>query len=237
MQAGLEWVDCDVETESLLNYANQMYELSEGLFDITSGVLRHVWTFKSQQLPGQDEIERYRALIGWRRVLRAPGKVKLQDQGMELDFGGFGKEYAVDKVAGLLLEAGVKSGLVNLGGDVRVLGPKPDGESWFVAVQHPRDQDSMVASLPLNAGALATSGDYERYIEVDGVRFCHILSPVTGLPVSSWQSISVMAPLAITAGTFTTIAMLKESQAIAWLTQFNYPFFAINADGEVFQHG
>lgn len=236
-QAGLDWVDCDFETESLLNYANQMYSISDGLFDITSGVLRHVWTFNSQTLPAQDEIERARALIGWPRVLRQPGKVKLEKPGMELDFGGFGKEYAVDKVAGLLQANGVTSGLVNLGGDVRVLGPKPDGEAWFVAVQDPRNQEAMVASLPLKAGALATSGDYERYIEVEGVRFCHILSPNTGMPVSSWQSISVMAPLAITAGTFTTIAMLKESQAIAWLKQFNYPFFAISADGEIFQHG
>ena len=234
--AGKHWVECDEETQALLNYADQLYTLSNGLFDITSGVLRSVWNFKKQTLPDVVEIEQIKKLIGWKKVLRDGTKVKLQDAGMELDLGGFGKEYAVDQVANLLVANGVESGLVNLGGDVRVLGPKPDGSNWFVAVQNPRDPEAMIANVPVERGAVATSGDYESFMEVDGKRYCHILSPFTGTPVSYWRSVSVMAPLALTAGTFTTIAMLKEADAIDWLKQSGFPFFAVDADGKVYQH-
>ena len=104
---------------------------------------------------------------------------------MEIDFGGIGKEYAADRVATICLEHGLRHGLVNLGGDIRAIGPQADGTPWRVGIRHPRVQDAAIAGFDLAAGALATSGDYERYFEIDGKRYCHILNPTTGMPVDA----------------------------------------------------
>src|SRR5205814_1860929 len=103
---------------------------------------------------------------------------------MELDFGGFGKEYAVDRAALLLAQAGIESALVNLAGDLAILGPQPGGEPWRLGVRHPRKAEHVVATLSVASGAVATSGDYERFVEKDGVRHCHILDPRTGRVLS-----------------------------------------------------
>ncbi len=135
--------------------------------------------------------------------------------GMELDFGGFGKEYAADRAAAMIHGKGVRHGYVNLAGDIRVVGPKLDESPWLIGIQDPRNKSRTIASIPLFTGALATSGDYERFIEVDGHRYCHIINPRSGYPVTYWRSVTVVAPLAITAGSYSTIAMLKEADGLA----------------------
>lgn len=233
--AGTAWVDCDEETESLLNYANTLYSLSDGLFDITSGILRKAWNFNQAVVPSDAQLSDLLFFVGWQKVERRPGQIRLPLIGMEIDFGGFGKEYAVDRAATILQQAGVTSGFVNLGGDLRVLGQKPDGSPWVMGIQHPRIQDDMICHLQMAQGGLATSGDYERFFEKDGRRYCHVLSPVTGMPVKSWRSVTVIAPLAITAGTYTTITMLKEEQGQKWLDASGYSYLAIDAEGNLYQ--
>jgi thiamine biosynthesis lipoprotein len=154
---------------------------------------------------------------------------------MELDFGGFGKEYAVDRACAVLIERGVHYGFVNLGGDLRAIGPQPDGMPWSMGIQDPRDTRAVAASLPLTVGSLATSGDYERFMEIDGRRYCHILNPRTGMPVSAWRSLSVLAPVAIAAGSYSTIGMLRESGAPEWLDANEVPWLGIDIDGVVHQ--
>jgi len=161
----------------------------------------------------------------------------LPDAGMEIDFGGFGKEYAADRAAALLERDGAASGIVNLGGDLRVLGPRPDGSAWSIGIQHPRAPGSTIASIRLARGALATSGDYERFFEVDGKRYCHILNPATGWPVQGWQSISVVAPLCVAAGAMSTIALLHEDAAPAFLAGQQVAWLAVDRDGDVIRHG
>jgi len=148
---------------------------------------------------------------------------------MEIDFGGFGKEYAADRAVALLAERGARHGFVNLGGDIRVLGPQPDGQPWRFGIQHPRKPEATIASIELAEGALATSGDYERYLEHEGRRYCHILDPRTGWPVAHWQSMSVVAPLAVAAGALTTIAMLKAEAALEFLRGQGVGFLAVDA--------
>jgi FAD:protein FMN transferase len=155
--------------------------------------------------------------------------------GMELDFGGFGKEYAADRAATLLMEAGVEHGYVNLGGDLRFMGPQANGEGWQIAIQHPRQPDATAAWLTLLNGALTTSGDYERFFELDGHRYCHILNPKTLQPVSCWQSISVVAPICTAAGAISTIAMLKEAEAPAFLQEQGVMWLGIDLAGN--KHG
>ena len=231
--AGDEWVSCDAETAALLDYADTLYLSSGGLFDITSGVLRRAWDFRRARVPAQDELAAVLALVGWRRVKRDGDRVYLPQAGMEIDFGGFGKEYAADRAAALLTELGVRHGYVNLGGDMRFIGPQPDGEPWLIGIQDPRDPERTVASIPVSQGALATSGDYERYFDFDGQRYCHILDPRSGMPVTHWRSVSVLAPLAIAAGSCATIAMLKQADGLDFLEQSGMSYLAIDHAGRM----
>jgi thiamine biosynthesis lipoprotein len=161
--------------------------------------------------------------------------VRLPEAGMELDIGRFAKEYAVDCAADLCLAAGCHSGLVNLGGDLRVLGPQPDGQPWRIGIRHPRQTGAVAAVVTLGEGALASSGDYERFMEVDGTRFCHILDPRSGWPVTAWQSVSVEASRCLVAGSVSTVAMLQQTDAGEnWLRRLGVTAFAIRADGSVF---
>ena len=233
--AGACAVACDEETLALLEYAGAVYRSSGGRFDITSGVLRKVWDFRVGSVPSAQALERWLPLVGWQQVQRDGASVMLAQAGMELDFGGFGKEYAVDRAAEILALQGVRHGYVNLGGDMRFLGPRPDGEEWNIGIQHPRDTQATLASVPLSRGALATSGDYERFFEADGRRYCHILDPRNGMPVSYWRSVSVVAPMAIAAGSCSTTAMLLERDGLDFLEQSGFSFLAIDQDGRIFR--
>jgi len=231
----------DDEKRQIVAFAAQLFESSGGLFDCTSGVLRRVWDFRAQRLPAQSAINALLPLVGWQHVEFDGERVRLTQPGMELDFGGFGKEYAVDRAAAVLAAAGVHNALVNLGGDVRVIGVQADGEPWQIGIREPRPSpnapDQCFATIPLRHGAIATSGDYERFIEVDGVRYCHVLDPRTGWPVSAWRSVSVVGALCVQAGALSTIAMLKAEQAQSFLDGEGVSYLLCDARGEVFRSG
>ncbi len=239
--AGSGWTKVDQETNGLLDFADQLYGLSDGLFDITSGVLRRAWDFKNGVVPTEEVLAPLLELTNWKCVERKQQSIRLSKAGMELDFGGFGKEYAVDRAAAVLAGFGVEHALVNLGGDLHALGargvPELEGQTWQIQIQHPRpkasDLDETVAMLPLARGGLATSGDYERFFIKDGHRYCHILNPHTGWPVNYWQSVSVLAANASAAGAMSTIAMLKGAGATTWLDQQGASYFAVAHDGQV----
>lgn len=234
-QAGAAPVACDDETLALFAYADTLFDASGGLFDITSGVLRQAWDFRRPRVPPAWQLDALCALIGWRRVERegdgVDNTVRLPRAGMELDFGGFGKEYAADRAAALLLEVGVAKGYVNLGGDLHCFGPRADGRPWDIGIQDPRDADRTIAGIPVARGALATSGDYERYFDLDGRRYCHILDPRSGMPVRHWRSVSVLAPLATAAGSAATIAMLLQENGAAFLEASQLAYLTVDRHG------
>src|SRR4051812_7295394 len=229
--AGGDEVAIDDETAALLRYADQCFALSDGLFDITSGVLRRAWDFKRDPaaLPSAHELAAAIELIGWPRVEWSAHAIRLPRAGMQIDFGGIGKEYAADRVATICLEHGLRHGLVNLSGDIRAIGPQADGTPWRVGIRHPRVHEAAIAGFDLATGAIATSGDYERYFDVDGKRYCHILNPKTGMPVARWQSVSVVSPLCIVAGSCATIAMLLEGDGPAFLDAQGVQWLAVDA--------
>jgi thiamine biosynthesis lipoprotein len=231
--AGRASVVYDDETARLFDYADTFYRQSDGLFDITSGILRNAWDFSKNTLPDESKLSSLLSLIGWNRVERSDRSIKLPDDGMQIDFGGIAKEYAADCVIPILYELGLHHGLINMAGDIRVFGSQPDGNPWTIGVQDPHNQGQAFASIPLCEGALATSGDYERYIEIDGERYCHILNPAKGMPVSFWRSVTVLAPLAVTAGSISTIAMLKEETGLDYLTSTGMKFIAVERSGKV----
>jgi FAD:protein FMN transferase len=231
--AGGEATALDPETEALLAYADTLYQSSGGLFDITSGVLRRAWDFRKAELPPVSTLAPLLGLVGWNRVHIENHALRLPQAGMELDFGGFGKEYAADRAAAILAAQGVRHGYVNLGGDLHVIGPQPDGQPWMIGIQDPRAPDALAASIPVAAGGLATSGDYERFFEFGGKRYCHVLNPRSGMPAAYWRSVSVLAPVAIAAGSYATIAMLMEADGLAFLEQSGLAYLAIDFEGKV----
>lgn len=233
-QAGEAPIPIDAETQGLLFFADACYRQSDGAFDATSGVLRRAWRFDAGRLPAHAQLAPLVALIGWERVELTSTTVRLPLAGMELDFGGFGKEYAVDRAALVLKEAGVASALVNLAGDLCILGAQPDGSAWRVGIRHPRRESALLATLPVRSGAIATSGDYERFIEVGGVRHCHILDPRTGRSTRGFQSVTVHAASCLVAGSGATIAMLKgEREGLTWLETLGLSHLCALQSGEI----
>ena len=231
-------VDVDAETAALLDFAGQLCASSDGLFDITSGVLRRAWDFRAARVPGRDEVQALLPLIGWPGVHWQDHRIALPRAGMELDFGGFGKEYAADRAAEVLIAAGQRYGFVSLGGDIRVIGPRADGRPWRFGIQHPRrGEGQTIATVEMASGALATSGDYERCFEAGGRRYCHILDPHSGWPVSAWASVSVTAPACTAAGALSTIAMLRGRAALEFLATQGATYLAIDPDLRLHQPG
>jgi FAD:protein FMN transferase len=212
-------MEVDDETARLLDFAATLTRLSEGRFDITSGVLRRVWTFDGgSHLPTQKQIDNLMQLVGWSKVCWQRPILSLSP-GMELDFGGIGKEYAVDAAAELAdrLAPGL-SCLINLGGDVAVRNARADGAAWRVGVETVHHAGSAAGVIQLHQGALATSGDSRRFVLRDGHRYSHILDARTGWPVrDAPRSITVAADTCSQAGSLTTLAMLEGAGARRFL--------------------
>lgn len=230
--AGGAAVEVDAETAGLLDYAAQAWQQSGGRFDLSTGALRRAWDFKSGRLPSSEVLEAARAGIGWSKLDWHRPQLRLP-AGMELDFGGLVKEYAADRVAQLLREHGARGGWVDLGGDIAVVGPQPDGSAWRIGIRDPQRRERALAVIELDRGGLATSGDYERGMTLDGVRYSHLLDPLSGWPVRSAASVSVAAPLCLLAGTASTSAMLMGEGAEAWLRELGLPWLLVSQDGRL----
>jgi thiamine biosynthesis lipoprotein len=222
--------EVDTETANLLDFADLCYRLSEGRFDITSGVLREVWNFDgSDQLPTAEAVSAVVARVGWDRVcwqrpwLTLPG-------GMEIDLGGIGKEYAVDRTAGLLEQFNNDSLLINYGGDLYASRPRRDGQAWVIGLDDPLHTGKRhLGELHLKQGGMATSGDARRFLLRDGIRYGHILNPKSGWPVENApRSITVHAPNCMEAGMLATIAMLQGEGADDFLQAQGLPYWIIN---------
>ncbi|EIC31485.1 FAD:protein FMN transferase [Methylomicrobium album] len=224
-------IKVDDETAGLLNYAATCHEQSGGLFDITSGILRRAWRFDSGALPEQSLIDDLLARVGWDKVVWQPPVLEFPLPGMEIDFGGVVKEYAADRAAGLCRAAGIRHGMINLGGDIKVIGPRADGSPWRIGIRHPRQKGELLQTVELSGGAMASSGDYERCLTIGDVRYGHILNPRTGWPVGHLASVTVIADFCVVAGSASTIAMLKAEAGPAWLESLGLPHLWIDVNG------
>lgn len=219
-------VDVDDETANLLDFATTLHELSDGRFDITSGVLREVWKFDgSDRIPDAAAVGAVVGRVGWQRVSWHRPTLALK-RGMEIDFGGIGKEFAVDRCATIVRDAACGAGLVNFGGDLAVTGPPQQRRAWKVGVEG-ETPDSAEKLIDLRAGALATSGDARRFLLRDGVRYGHILDPTTGWPVQDAPgSVTVAADSCTQAGMLSTLAMLQGIDAEAFLNEQGIRYWA-----------
>lgn len=224
----------DAETAQLIDFSVTLHELSEGGFDITSGVLRQVWVFDgSDNIPGPDNVQRVMHRVGWEQVAWESPILQLP-AGMEIDLGGIGKEYAVDKSAELLRQASDVSCLVNLGGDLAVTRKSNERDYWTVGIESTGARSTIPASLlQLKVGALATSGDSRRYLKKGKQRFSHILDPRTGWPVKNApRSVTVAGDTCTQAGMLSTLAMLQGGNAESFLDAQSVQYWCDRGNGQ-----
>ncbi len=224
--AGKSWVPVDAEAEHIFALCDDLNFMTFGQLDPTGLPLISLWDYRRQrsELPSEEEISAANVLVGWQKVQRRPGEVFLPEPGMCLDFGGFGKEYAVDKVAGLAVSHGILNGLVDFGQDIHVLGTPPDSPAWHIGLEDPTRPGSTWASLALlRGGGVATSGDYHRNFVHGGKRYGHIIDLASGRPVANGLlAVSVVAQSCLEAGVLSTAAFVAGPEKGAELLEANF---------------
>ncbi|MGH8041731.1 MAG: FAD:protein FMN transferase [Rudaea sp.] len=227
-------IDVDKETADLLDFAAALHTQSHGLFDIAAGALTRLWDAQRARLPSADEIAAAHSVSGWQRVEWRRPRLRLRVAGMRLDLGGLVKEYAAGRCAQVCRELGIVSGVVDLGGDLALIGPHQDGTPWIVGIKAPHAPDRAAARIELARGGLATSGDYERALVIDGQRYSHIIDPRSGFPVQGFASVSVVADSCLVAGAAATLAMLMGvAGGGEYLRELGLPHLTISGDGRI----
>lgn len=222
-------VTVDDETAGLIDYAATCYEMSDGLFDITSGALRRVWKFDGgDRVPSDAAVREALRDVGWDRVVWNDSTLAMPE-GMEIDLGAIGKEYAVDRAAGLIAGAIREPFLVNFGGDLWASGSRRGGRPWVAGIEDPgRPGEAALYRIELHRGGLATSGDARRFVLWRGKRLGHILNPKTGWPVEDApRSVTVSTTTCVEAGTLSTLAYLRGSGAREFLSGQGVPFWIL----------
>jgi len=205
--AGGEWVPVDDEMDHLLDLAGDLYQRTDGILDPTILPLLRVWDWKKvhDKLPDAAEVRAALALTGWKKVQRRPGAVRLPEAGMGLDFGGFGKEYAVDFLTEIARRNGITDALVDLGRDIFALGGNGKHPFWHVGIEDGNTPGNCWGGVAVADHAVSASGDYARYFVHGGIRYGHILDPRTGWPVANgMRAVTVIARSCLEAGVYST---------------------------------
>ena len=238
--AGISPVRTDQELLELIGESLRFAEQTSGAFDPTIGPVTRLWQFSGAghpRVPSEAEILEALSKVGWRRVRidRTAGTVFLPEPGMALDLGGIAKGYALDRVEKVAKNMNVSSGLVNIGGDILAVGEKGPGRPWRVGIQDPRNASGIKAVVKLKDRVILTSGDYERFLEVNGRRYHHVLDPKTGYPASELQSVTLLTDNGMTAPAAAVFVLgvekgLKYIESIPGLEGF-----LIDSDGSIHQ--
>ncbi len=215
--AGRDWVDIDDEMDGLLRFCASLHFMTRGVIDVTAGPLLRLWNYQTStpRVPSPDEIDAARRLVGWEKVLREPGRVRLPERGMALDFGGWGKEYAVDAVAALARAHGIERALVDFGRDIMAVGAAPGKPGWHIGLEDPANPAGPCrGSLAARDVGVATSGDYLRGFTVAGKRYGHIVDVRVGRPVDNGcRQVTVVAPNCLLAGALSTALFVLGPEA------------------------
>ena len=215
--AGIQPVKVDSELLALIQRSIIISQLTDGAFDITFASMDKIWKFDGsmKKIPTEEEVKASVAKVGYRNIIidTIRSTIFLKLPGMKIGFGAIGKGYAADMAAELLKAEGVNAGIINASGDMAVWGKQPDGKEWKVAVVNPKDKSKNFALLPVTDRAVVTSGDYERYVMLDGKRFAHIINPKTGYPATGIISVTVFAPKAELADALATAVFVMGVEA------------------------
>ncbi len=197
--AGIAAVRVSTETFDLIERCIRLSEITQGAFDISYGsVDKRLWNFDTtmQALPDRDTARKLVRLINYRNIVldRKNSSVFLKEKGMRIGFGGIGKGYAAERARQVMMGSGVTSGIVNASGDLTTWGFQPDGSQWTIGIAHPDASDKIFSYMQISGLAVATSGNYEKYVMIGGKRYSHTINPRTGLPVSGIKSVTIISP-------------------------------------------
>lgn len=238
--AGQEKVKVDPDVFAMIKRSNELSDQLDGVFDVTIGPLVELWGIgrKGELVPTQAEIDRLLPLVNYHLMELDPAAetVYLPKKGMLIDLGGIAKGYATDKAIEILKAQGVTSALVNAGGDVRVIGKRPDGNPWRIGVQHPRKEAGVIAKMAMTDwDTLETSGDYQRYIVVGGVQYSHIIDPRTGRQPRGLASVTMVINSSTDGDIFSTaLFVLGPERSLEALKQFpGVEAIMVTPDGKV----
>lgn len=217
--AGIKPVKVDKELFDLIYRSKKISDLSNGYFDISFASLNKIWKFDSTYAtpPSEEAILASVKKINYKKILlNADAQtVFLQDSGMKIGFGAIGKGYAADKAKQLMIANGSTAGVINAGGDLITWGNKVNGQPWTIGIADPNDKNNVISWLNISNRAVATSGNYEKYIHINGKQYCHIINPKTGWPVSGIKSVTIICPTAELAdGLATTVFILGVTDGI-----------------------
>lgn len=194
--AGIQAVSVDPELFSLIQRSIKISRLTDGAFDISYASLDNIWKFDGSmtQMPDEQALKASVAKVGFENIVldEKNHTVFLKNPGMKIGFGAIGKGYAADKAKELLIQNGVTSGIINASGDLNTWGKQPDGSSWMVAIVNPLNKEKAFSWLPVDDMAVVTSGNYEKFVTLDGVRYSHIIDPRTGMPSSGISSVTII---------------------------------------------
>ncbi len=238
--AGIKPVLVDKELYDLIERAISISKLTDGAFDISYASMDKFWKFDGSmtEMPKLENIKASVSKVGYENIIldKTNHSVFLKLVGMKIGFGSIGKGYAADKAKSLLISKGVKSGIINASGDMNTWGMQPNGEEWKVAITNPLAKNKAFALLPIINSAVVTSGNYEKHVTFNGIRYTHIIDPRTGYPATGIISATVFAPKAELADALaTSVFVMGKEVGINRINQMpNVECIIIDENGNVF---
>jgi len=237
--AGIRAVKVDREVFELTQRAIQLSEITHGGFDISFAAMDKIWKFDGSMtgMPSAEAIKKSVEKVGYKNIIldSVQSTIFLKSEGMKIGFGALGEGYAADKCRDIMLAKGIKAGIVNGSGDMTAWGKQPNGRDWSIGITNPFHPEDLFAVVPLNNGAVTTSGSYEKFVVFDGKRYSHIINPATGYPATGLCSVTVFGPNAETAnGLSTSLMVLGQKEGLLLLQKFSgYSCIMITDNGKV----
>jgi thiamine biosynthesis lipoprotein len=225
--AGIKAVEVSLETIELIERSIKISQITQGAFDITYGSIdKKLWNFddKMKALPDKETAKKMVRLINYRNIIidKKESTVFLKEKGMRIGFGGIGKGYAAEMAKKVMRSMGVTSGIVNASGDLTTWGTQPDGKPWTIGIANPNAAHQVFSYLTLTDMAVATSGNYEKYIMIGGKKYSHTIHPKTGLPVTGIKSVTIITPNAEVADAMATpVTIMGIEAGLDMINQIN----------------
>jgi len=215
--AGIKPVKVDKELLELTKRAIHFSELTDGAFDISFAAADKIWKFDGSMTsnPSAEVVSESVKKIGYKNVIinEEESTIFLKLPGMKIGFGATGKGYAADKTKEIMMSKGIEAGIINASGDLNTWGKQPDGSNWIIGITNPMENEDLFAVFELSGTAVVTSGNYEKFLMIDGKRYSHIIDPRTGYPSSGVSSVTIFADSAETANGFSTAIMVLGKKA------------------------
>ncbi len=237
--AGIRPVKVDREVFELTVRAIQLSQITNGAFDISFAAMERIWKFDGSMtsMPDSAAIKKSVEKVGYKNIIldSAASTIFLQLKGMKIGFGALGEGYAADKCRDMMINKEIKSGIINASGDISSWGKQPNGKNWLIGITNPKQTNELLTTVSLQQGAVTTSGSYEKFAEINGIRYSHIINPATGYPSTGLTSVTIFGPNAEFAnGLSTSIMVLGENAGKELIKKFpNYRFIMINDKGKI----